>query len=64
MNGKKKDAEIFDVGHRKRVGVLYDWDARVHDWSWRWACKQFDARRRKIGKIRRIKPPWKVDVGP
>lgn len=52
-----KLANRINVGLRKRIGLLYGlsydpkwvWYGRSHQWS----------RRRKIGKKRRVKAPWK-----
>jgi hypothetical protein len=35
---------------------LFLWDAKLDR---RWSTKHHDARRRKKGKLRRVKPPWK-----
>lgn len=35
---------------------LYLWGSKIDG---RWLLKNFDARRRKKGKMQRVKPPWR-----
>ncbi len=63
LQRKKQESESFNIGHRKRAAIIADWE-----W-WRCGCswcgfssgfKYKTARIKKYGKIKRIKPPWKI----